>query len=103
MALARADRQFSQPQAITANGHRLLELKSDDHGDLLLVWSNDRGVLYAATKASGARRLSIPHRLSGSGVNPGTVTAAFGPHGEAIVAWSRSGPTIASVYSTKTR
>ncbi len=103
VALVRADRQFSQPQAITAHGHRLLELKSDDHGDLLLVWSNDRGVLYAATKASGARTVSTPHRLSGSGVNPGTVTAAFGPHREAIVAWSRSGHTIASAYSTKAR
>lgn len=102
VALARPDREFTHPQAITANGRQLLELQSDDHGDLLLVWSNERGVLYAATRAFGARRLSAPHRLSESGVNPGTVAAAFGPRGEAIVAWSQSGRTIASVYSSRT-
>lgn len=87
---------------ITANGRQLLKLQSDDRGDLLLVWSNERGVLYAATRAVGARRLSTAHRLSESGVNPGTVAAAFGPRREAIVAWSQSGRTLASVYSLRT-
>lgn len=103
VALARADRQFTRPQQIPANGGRLLALQSDDRGDLLVVWSTNRNVLYAATRASGGRRLSAPHRLSKPGAHPGAVTAAFGPRGEAIVAWSQSGRTIASVYASRAR
>jgi hypothetical protein len=88
---------------VTSNGRGLVTLQSDGRGDLLLVWSNYRGTLYAATKAASARRFSAPRRLSSAGVNPATATAAFGPEGEAIVAWSQSGRTSAAVYSLSRR
>jgi hypothetical protein len=99
VALARADHRFARQQLVTAHGPHLLSLQSDDRGDLVLVWANDRNILYAATRAAGALRLSAPHRLSHQSVNPGTVIAAYGPRNEAIVAWSRHGRTLAAVYS----
>ena len=100
VALARArGGGFAPLQQVTARGRHLLKLQGDGRGDVLVVWSNYRGTVYAATKGASARRFSAPRRLSGPGVNPATATAAFGPHGEAIVAWSQSGRTSAAVYS----
>ena len=99
VAVARAGGGFAPLQRVTARGRRLVTLQSDGRGDLLVVWSNYRGILFAVTKAASARRFSVPHRLSGPGVNPATATAAFGPDGEAIVAWSQSGRTSAAVFS----
>jgi hypothetical protein len=101
VAVARRGGGFGPLQRLTTNGRRLVALQADGRGDLLVAWSNYRGVLYAAIKAVSARRLGPPHRLSGMGVNPATATAAFGPDGEAVVAWSQSGETSAAVYSLR--
>jgi hypothetical protein len=94
--LAQRDGGFAPPELVTASGRHLLALESDGCGDLVLVWSDDRGVLRAATRAASARRFSAPHDLSGPGA--GGVTAAYGPLGEAIIAWSHAGHTIATVW-----
>jgi len=94
---------FAPLQRVTSGGRGLVTLQSDGRGDLIVVWSNYRGTLYAATRAASARRFSAPHRLSGAGVNPASATAAFGPDGEAVVAWSQSGQTMAAVYSLPAR
>lgn len=101
VALARADGGgFLPSRQITKSGRRLLSLQSDGRGDLLLVYGTYRGELYAVTEVASARRFGAPHRLSGPGVTASSVTSAFGPRGEAIVAWSQRRRTIASVYVT---
>ncbi|MDQ2760607.1 MAG: hypothetical protein M3Y17_09320 [Actinomycetota bacterium] len=106
VALADRSRRFGQLQPITADGRlpftavgRGADLQSDSRDDLLLIWTNHRGIVYAATRSTRAHRFGPPHRLSGPGVNANTVTSAYGPRGEAIVAWSlHSGKTMAAVY-----
>lgn len=100
ISVALADRggRFGARAPITTDGRRP-QLQSDSRGDLLLVWTNHRGIVYAATRIARAPHLGPPHQLSGPGVNASTVTSAYGPSGEAIVAWSlHSGRTIAAVY-----
>jgi hypothetical protein len=96
-AVARRNSRFARLQPISTDG-RLLQLQGDRHGDELLVFGGPHGVLYAATRLQHAPRFSAPRRLSPPGVNPSTVTSAFGPRGEAIVAWSQNGQTMAAVY-----
>jgi hypothetical protein len=96
-ALARRGGRFAPLRPISIDG-RLLTLQGDRRGDELLVFAGPHGVLYAATRPQHARGFSGPRRLSPPGVNPSTVTAAFGARGEAIVAWSQNGQTMAAVY-----
>ncbi len=96
VTLAGPDGDFGAPQQISAAGHNLLSLQGDGRGSLIIVWRDYGGALYAAVRSRSATRFGVPHRLSEAG---GTgVTAGFGPAGEAIVAWSHSGHTTASLY-----
>ena len=97
VALADRDGRFAPLQAITGDG-RLAQLQDDGHGDLLLVYTSHRRVVYAVTKTARAHHVSAPRQLSRPGVEPGSVSSAFGPRGEAIVAWSDSGQTMSAVY-----
>ena len=96
VTLAKRDGGFARPDQVTAHGRHLLALVDDDRGDLMVVWSDDRGILLAATRGASAPRFSAPHRLSRPGANG--ATAAYGPRCEAVVAWSRAAHTIAAVW-----
>lgn len=104
VALANRHGGFGRLQRITAHGQLQL-LDGDARGDQIIVWTARNRSLYAATRRANAAHFGQPHRLSGSGVRLSIVTgaaevsAAFGPRGKAIVAWSlRTGATFAAVY-----
>ncbi len=79
---------------------RLIALSGDAHGDLLAVWLDAQGRLFAATGTAASGRWSRDHRLSAEPVSAADVSAAYGPRGAAIVAWSRGAETYAASYSS---
>jgi hypothetical protein len=79
-------------------GTTLISLSGDDHGDLLAVWTDGHDHLYAATASAATGRWSADHALSAGAVNPADVSAAYGPRGRAVVAWSVANRTYAASY-----
>jgi hypothetical protein len=99
VSTVRKDGRVGRPRVI-ATGVQEQDFISDDHGNLLLLYSRG-SALYATARNAGATRFGRAIRLSTTAENPNvisTVTASYGPDNEAIVAWSGQGRTSAAVY-----
>lgn len=96
-SVAARGKRFGAPQVI-ARGAAPLQFLGDGRGDLLLVYSDRHGAVDAVSRSPRAVRFSAPVQLAPPGTETATVTGAFGPDGEAIVAWSHAGTTYAAVY-----
>ncbi len=95
--------RFGVPQMI-ARGATPEQFLGDGRGDLLLVYRDHHDAIYAVSRPASSHHFSAPVRLAPPGTDTGTatdtttVTGAFGPDREAIVAWSHAGKTYAAVY-----
>lgn len=89
--------RFGEPEVI-AHGSAPLQFLGDARGDLLLIYRDRHGAVDAVSRSPHSTRFSAPAQLAPPGTETATVTGAFGPDGEAIVAWSRAGATYAAVY-----
>lgn len=88
---------FGPPRTVTRNASELVGLYGDQRGDLMLVWVDKRGAVYAALRPASARGFGRSRRVAGPGVSRKTVTGAVGPGGHDIVAWSGHGKTSAVI------
>jgi hypothetical protein len=89
--------RFRPPQTIAKHA-QARDFVSDDHRDLLLIYTRGK-VTLATVRPAGASRFSRSVRLPVSAANQG-MTAAYGPGGEAAVAWSGAHRTSVEIYGS---
>jgi hypothetical protein len=89
---------FRRGHRLATNG-TLADFSGDLHGDLLAVWVDSHGRLFAATGSAASGDWSPAHLLSSRSVSSDAVTAAYGPHRRAIVAWSAGDRTYAASFT----
>jgi hypothetical protein len=102
VAFGNAQGRFTRPQTL-GTASPFPTMAGDARGDLIIAW-NHRGSVLAATCHAKARTCGPATVLSTTAASSGPVVA-FGPRGEAIVAWSQGSsgssadqPVFADVY-----
>jgi hypothetical protein len=89
--------RFGAPQTIAKHAQARIFV-SDDHRDLLLVYTQGK-TTHATVRRSGASRFDRAIDVPVSSANQG-ITAAYGPDDEAAVAWSTAHRTTVEIYGS---